>query len=62
MMYILVLLIPLLGALVSGLLGRKIGEKGAGVLTSSCLTISFIVSCYIGHEVILNHSTTFIKL
>jgi NADH:ubiquinone oxidoreductase subunit 5 (subunit L)/multisubunit Na+/H+ antiporter MnhA subunit len=39
-MYILVLTAPLLGALTSGLFGRKIGERGAGIFTSSCLIIS----------------------
>ena len=39
-MYILVVLAPLVGALTSGLFGRKIGEQGAGLLTSGCLIIS----------------------
>ena len=38
--YLLVLFTPLMGAMVSGLFGRKIGERGAGILTSSCLIIS----------------------
>lgn len=38
--YLLVLFTPLVGAMVSGLFGRKIGERGAGILTSSCLIIS----------------------
>jgi NADH:ubiquinone oxidoreductase subunit 5 (subunit L)/multisubunit Na+/H+ antiporter MnhA subunit len=61
-MYALVLLVPLLGALASGLFGRKIGEKGAGILTSGCLTITLSLSFWIFYETTLNSSTTFIKL
>ena len=61
-MYILVLLMPLLSAIISGLFGRKIGTKGAGVLTSCCIVISTIVSCYIFYETVLNSSVTYIKL
>nr|YP_009758587.1 NADH dehydrogenase subunit 5 [Haloclava producta]QIN90405.1 NADH dehydrogenase subunit 5 [Haloclava producta] len=61
-MYILVLTVPLLGALVSGLFGRKIGEKGAGIFTSGCLIISLAWSLLIFYETTLNFSTTYIKL
>nr|WRI02241.1 NADH dehydrogenase subunit 5 [Acanthella acuta] len=61
-MYILVLLIPLLGAIISGLFGRKIGTKGAGILTSSCIVISGIISCCIFYEATLNSSATYINL
>jgi NADH:ubiquinone oxidoreductase subunit 5 (subunit L)/multisubunit Na+/H+ antiporter MnhA subunit len=61
-MYILVLLFPLLSAIISGLLGRKIGTRGAGILTSSCMVLSAAVSGCIFYEVILNLSTTYIKL
>ena len=61
-MYILVLLMPLLSAIISGLFGRKIGSKGAGILTASCIVISVIVSCCIFYETVLNASATYIKL
>nr|QXO87014.1 NADH dehydrogenase subunit 5 [Stichodactyla haddoni] len=61
-MYILVLTVPLLGALISGLFGRKIGERGAGIFTSSCLIISLSWSLLIFYETTLNSSTTYIKL
>ena len=61
-MYILVLFFPLLSAIISGLLGRKIGTKGAGILTSSCMVISVVISGCIFYEVTLNLSTTYIKL
>nr|QJS34585.1 NADH dehydrogenase subunit 5 [Phanopathes sp. NB-2020] len=62
LMYILVVLAPLIGALTSGLFGRKIGEKGAGILTSGCLIISLSWSTLIFYETTLNSSTTYIKL
>lgn len=61
-MYILVLFLPLLSAIISGLFGRKIGTKGAGILTSSCIVISTIVSCCIFYETVLNSSAAYIKL
>lgn len=61
-MYILVLTAPFWGALGAGWFGRKIGEKGAGVATSSCLIISFSWSLLIYYEATLNSSATYIKL
>nr|YP_010596877.1 NADH dehydrogenase subunit 5 [Cliona patera]WAK85271.1 NADH dehydrogenase subunit 5 [Cliona patera]WAK85285.1 NADH dehydrogenase subunit 5 [Cliona patera]WAK85299.1 NADH dehydrogenase subunit 5 [Cliona patera]WAK85313.1 NADH dehydrogenase subunit 5 [Cliona patera]WAK85327.1 NADH dehydrogenase subunit 5 [Cliona patera] len=61
-MYILVLLMPLLSAIISGLFGRKIGTKGVGVLTSTCISISVIISSCIFYETVLNSSPTYIKL
>lgn len=60
-MYILVLFMPLLSAIVSGLFGRQIGVKGACILTSSCIAISLIVSCCIFYETVLNSSGAYIK-
>ena len=61
-MYLLVLLIPLFSAVVSGLFGRKIGARGAEILTSGCILFLVIVSCFIYFETTLNHSPTYIKL
>ena len=61
-MYILVLFIPLLSAMISGFLGRKIGTRGAGVLTSSCISITAIISGWIFYETALNGSSTYFKL
>jgi NADH-quinone oxidoreductase subunit L len=60
--YFLVLFVPLIGAMVAGLLGRKIGERGVGILTSSCLIISLSWCVLIFYETILSSSTTHIKL
>ena len=61
-MYILVLFIPLLSAMISGFLGRKIGTRGAGVLTSSCIFLTTIISGGIFYETVLNGSSTYLKL
>ena len=61
-MYVIVLFLPLLSAIISGLFGRKVGTKGAGIITSSCIVISAIISCCIFYETTLNSSTTYIKL
>ena len=50
------------GALAGGVGGRKLGERGAGVLTSSCLIISLSWSVLVFNEIILSFSTTHIKL
>ena len=61
-MYILVLFIPLLSAMISGFFGRKIGTRGAGILTSSCISITVIISGWIFYETVLNGSSTYLKL
>jgi len=61
-MYILVLFLPLLSAIISGLFGRKIGAKGAGILTSTCIGVSALVSCCIFYETVLNFSPAYVEL
>nr|YP_009158834.1 NADH dehydrogenase subunit 5 [Porites rus]CRN13693.1 NADH dehydrogenase subunit 5 (mitochondrion) [Porites rus] len=61
-MYICILFILVVGALAAGVGGRKLGEKGAGILTSSCLIISLSWSILVFYEVVLSFSTTHIKL
>ena len=43
-MYLLIVLIPLLSAITSGLFGRYIGEKGSTILTSSLIGITSLLS------------------
>ena len=61
-MYILVLFLPLLSAIISGLFGRRIGTRGTNLLTSSCIAASFVISCCIFYDIILNSAPTYIKL
>lgn len=59
--YTCILFLLVVGALAAGVGGRKLGEKGAGILTSSCLIISLSWSVLIFYEIILSFSTTHIK-
>lgn len=61
-MYILILFLPLLSAIISGLFGRKVGIKGSQLFSSACIIISFLISCFIYYESVLNSSTTYISL
>lgn len=46
----------------SGLMGRKIGGKGSGILTSACMAFSLMVSGWIFSETAWNCSVTYVKL
>lgn len=61
-MYVLVVFLPLASAFVVGLFGRHLGKKGAAILSSSCIGLSFLVSTFIFYEVALSGSKANIKL
>ena len=43
-MYLLVLFIPLISSISSGLLGRYLGEKGSGIFSTLCMyMLSWII-------------------
>ena len=50
-MYISILILPFLGSLISGLLGRKIGVTGSHFITTSCLILSSILATLAFYEV-----------
>ena len=50
-MYISILILPFLGSLVSGLLGRKIGVTGSHIITCTCLILSSILATLAFYEV-----------
>ena len=50
-MYISILTLPLLGSIVSGLLGRKLGVTGAHIITCTCLILSSILATVAFYEV-----------
>ena len=50
-MYISILILPLLGSIVSGLLGRKIGVTGSHLITCTCLILSSILATIAFYEV-----------
>ena len=43
-MYLLIILLPLLSATISGLFGRKLGGSGSGQLTSSLVVLTSLLS------------------
>jgi len=61
-MYLTLLALPLLGALTSGLLGRKLGVTGAQVITCACMIAAALLSLVAFYEVALYGSPVSIKL
>ena len=52
-MYLLVLLLPLLASVSAGLFGRFLGFRGAAIITTGSVFLSFIISCIAFYEVAL---------
>lgn len=61
-MYILVVIIPLLSAIMSGLLGRIIGVSGAKRLTTTMICITSGIAWIIFYEVAINQANTYVDL
>lgn len=61
-MYLTILILPILGSIVSGFIGRKIGVTGAHIITCSCLIISAILSIVAFYEVGLCNSPISINI
>ena len=53
-MYLAIIVLPLLGSIVSGFFGRKVGVSGAQLITSLCIVITTFVAMAIFYEVGLN--------
>lgn len=50
-MYLSILILPLLGSIISGFMGRKIGVTGAHLITCTCLILASILSTIAFYEV-----------
>ncbi|RYE13580.1 MAG: hypothetical protein EOP34_08520 [Rickettsiales bacterium] len=61
-MYLTILTLPLLGSLVSGFLGRKLGVKGSQIITTSCVVLTTVLAVIAFFEVCLNHIPVSIHL
>jgi NADH-ubiquinone oxidoreductase chain 5 len=61
-MYIPLVFLSLIGFTITGLFGRHIGPKGAAIITTSCLVISFFLSLFAFYEVGLMGSPVYIRL
>lgn len=61
-MYLAIIVLPLLGSIVSGFFGRKIGTTGAQIITIACVLLTTIISIISFSEVGLNNSNVSIEL
>jgi NADH-ubiquinone oxidoreductase chain 5 len=61
-MYLLIITLPLIGTILSGLFGNKIGAYSAMLITVTSITISFILSCIAFYEVALQGSPCYIEI
>jgi NADH-ubiquinone oxidoreductase chain 5 len=61
-MYISIIILPLLGSIVSGFMGRKIGVTGAQFITCSCLLLSSLLMTIAFYEVGICGSPVHINL
>ena len=60
-MYLSLIFYPLLGSLLAGLFGRFLGFRGAALVTTTCVFLSFLMSCIAFYEVALSGSGCYIK-
>jgi NADH-ubiquinone oxidoreductase chain 5 len=61
-MYLSILILPLLGSIVSGFFGRKIGVTGSQIITCTCLIFSSILITIAFYEVCLSSSPVYVYL
>jgi|ERR1700759_5603602 NADH-ubiquinone oxidoreductase chain 5 len=61
-MYLSILILPFLGSVVSGLIGRKVGISGSHVITITCLVLSSLLASLAFYEVGICGSPVSIKL
>jgi NADH-ubiquinone oxidoreductase chain 5 len=61
-MYLSILILPLLGSIVSGFMGRKIGVTGSHIITCTCLILASILATIAFYEVGVCGSPVSIKL
>jgi NADH:ubiquinone oxidoreductase subunit 5 (subunit L)/multisubunit Na+/H+ antiporter MnhA subunit len=61
-MYLSIIVLPFLGSIFSGLLGRKIGIMGSQIISCVCLFLSAILSTLAFYEVGLGYSPVSINL
>ena len=62
LMYLLIIALPLLGALFAGFGGRWLGGAGASRVTTVGVATSFLLSLVVFYEVALSHSPVLIRL
>jgi NADH-ubiquinone oxidoreductase chain 5 len=61
-MYLLIIFLPLFGAISAGFFGYYIGYKGSSLITTICVGLTFLLSCLAFYEVGLAGSPCYISL
>jgi NADH-ubiquinone oxidoreductase chain 5 len=61
-MYLAIITLPLLGAIVSGFFGRKVGVSGAQVITSLSIIVTTLLAVLAFFEVGLNNISVSVNL
>jgi NADH-ubiquinone oxidoreductase chain 5 len=61
-MYLALIVLPILGSIVSGFFGRKVGISGAQLITCSCVILTTILAIIVFIEVGLNNIPVSINL
>nr|AVR57742.1 NADH dehydrogenase subunit 5 [Termitomyces sp. T132] len=61
-MYLSIIILPLLGSIVSGFMGRKVGVTGSQIITCTCLFLSSLLMTFAFYEVGLSNSPVNINL
>ena len=59
-MYLTILILPLIGSIISGVFGKKIGVTGSHIVTITCLLLSSFLSSIAFYEVIFCDSPVYI--
>jgi NADH-ubiquinone oxidoreductase chain 5 len=55
-MYLALIILPILGSIISGFFGRKVGVSGARIITCTCVIITTILAIITFVEVGLNQT------
>ena len=61
-MYLALIGLPILGSIISGFFGRKVGVSGSQIITCTCLLITTILAIFTFIEVGLNHNPVKVHL
>jgi NADH-ubiquinone oxidoreductase chain 5 len=61
-MYLAIITLPLLGSIISGFLGRKIGVQGSHIITCSCIIITTLLAIITFIEVGMNNIPVYLEL
>jgi len=61
-MYLALIILPILGSIVSGFFGRKIGVSGARIITCTCVITTTVLAIIAFSEVGLNQNPVKIEL